>query len=383
MMEWGKIHFTIHDDEKFKQLSDAAQMLFIYFFSNNETAHTGVAWLPASYIAEDRNRETNDIIVALNELAESEMIEIDGDWIRVVKYLKWQPPMNPKHRKHVIEKAGKIAHRKYRQMVLEELHNGISHTVRDTIPDTVSDTVSEKSKIPYADRMPSNLSPLVSSFSLSSSNNKEEPSKKTRAKEKKISKKSYKPPKYNNDIWKLCSYIRWSYRKAGLKDITGKGSSQASTVSQFAKQQFEFNEWPTSEENTMIYIGLLYEAFMNYEGDEKDKKTGKDWIKDSNYDFSGFVSRLEKWAEKITKVTDSTGRRIYVPLKVPEDVLKFDTYGSGCDHSTARVDAFIKRNKKHAKQIREFESMARDGIKYDEYMKQQADYGKAVTDNEG
>ena len=387
--------FEIHTDRDLRNLGcSCAEIDFYCYLIRHEKSHAcGVFYIPLRTMAREREASEENISTLLSTLQEKQRLYYDRN-----EEVIWIPQMAPWQ----IKAGGKRSNlylgiRKYLSSIysvvvpafwekwsedFSELTNEIErlHEATDNNGNNAFN-VNGNDKINVSDNV------LCSLFSVncSSLNKKtfllqEEPSKKTRAKQRKTSNEE---DDYIDNIWKLCSQVRHSYRESGLAPITGKGRAHVGTISKFAKQQFELNEWPVSTENTLAYIGLLYEAFMNYDGEERDKKTGEDWIKDKKYPFGSFVQGLEKWAEKAAKVTDSTGRKVYVPLKVPEDVLRFDTCGSGCDHSTARVEAFIKRNKKHAKQIREFKAMAKDGVKYDEYMKQQAGDGEEKAINDG
>ena len=379
------------NDPVVRKLSPNAKLLFLYLFTCEQSHYCGIYVFERAFVPLYTGMTEKETTKAFNELLRENRItwDIDNGVIFVHHMLTHQFPGG--------RPDGVLKHltNHFKSLHNTPLINNLLQTILEQLPVTYN-VIAEQLKQEWMERIPEPLkngsgtvperlsnrsSPSPSSSSSLSSLSKEErTSKQDRAKNQ--TEIRLKDEEEANKVIKACSEIRFSYRGASIPPATKKMKAQAVEVMSFAREQFRLKEWPDSDENVYAYIGLLYEAFMNYDSSLSNGNS-EDFIIKSDYHFSGFHYRLAKWAEKIDKVTDSTGRKVYIPLKVPEDVLKFDTCGSGCDHSTARVEAFIKRNKNHAKQIREFKAMAKDGLKYDEYMKEKTGDGEEKADNDG
>ncbi len=134
------------DDDKFWLMSDGAQATFFYLLTatRRHMNGIGIGRLPAEYIGADRHRTVRQVEVALNELVKNGMIERENEWIRMVHFIRHQPPSNPNHRTKMLRIAGALPNR-WKRVLEEELKGYVFYS--DRVSDRVCHTRSKKSPV--------------------------------------------------------------------------------------------------------------------------------------------------------------------------------------------------------------------------------------------
>jgi len=378
--------FEIYTDRDLKArgCSCAEIDLYCYLIRHEKSHMSGVFFLPTRTMARERDTSEKNILTLLSSLQQKERLYYDQD-----EEVVWIPQMAPWQ----IKSGGKRINRYitirrhlascYSVIVsafwerwgddfakltneIKRLHDVAENNGHDENNVTGNITGNVNGNV--------HCSLFSSLSSLSSLNRKEKPSKKTRAKKKNQIEFELKDEneieKKIDQILTICSDVRFSYLESTIPPATKKIRGNAGEIYEFAQDQFRHNKWPNDKQKILAYIGLLYEAFMNYNGEERGAD-GKDFIYDSNYHFSGFHSRLTRWAEKVAQLRDRKNRPIYVIINEPVDLLKFASDGTNCGDGMARVDAFKRRNRDKAEEVEKFRRLSWDGVTYDEYKKRE------------
>jgi hypothetical protein len=103
MREYGKIHTAMWASPTFKALSDNGRMLAIYLLTCQHQTIAGVFRCPDGYAAEDLDWSPERVRKGFEELFRCGFATRceRTKWVKVHKFLDWNPPENPNQRKAV------------------------------------------------------------------------------------------------------------------------------------------------------------------------------------------------------------------------------------------------------------------------------------------
>lgn len=103
MRDYGKVHTAIWASPTFKALSDDGRMLAMYLLTCSHQTIAGVCRLPDGYVSEDLDWAPARVRKGFDELFRNGFATRceATKWVRVHKFLEWNPPENPNQRKAV------------------------------------------------------------------------------------------------------------------------------------------------------------------------------------------------------------------------------------------------------------------------------------------
>lgn len=107
----------------FRSMSDDARYCYLYFLTSEHNNSAGAYRLPPAYAAHDLNWDVERYVHSRTELSNSGMIILDedSDELFILKWLKHNKPMNPKHRIGTVSILEKLESNTVYEVAMAEL----------------------------------------------------------------------------------------------------------------------------------------------------------------------------------------------------------------------------------------------------------------------
>lgn len=105
MRSFHKFPPEIWRDPRFRKLKREAQLIYLYVLSGPHQMSSGLAYLPASYIASDLSFDEDAVELIINELLEQGLVAVNSTH-NLVYTMGWfgsNGPQNEKHHKGILK----------------------------------------------------------------------------------------------------------------------------------------------------------------------------------------------------------------------------------------------------------------------------------------
>ena len=135
MAKFRKIYTTIWNDEKFSNLSDEAQLIFLFLLTHPNTTWLGFLRTNIAAIAGEKEWDYEKTVSAFDELAKVKMVLVDcrKPLIFLPNWLKYNPPQNPNMAKSYYDCLYQIPECDLKQKLLETCRENLSKCSKSII----------------------------------------------------------------------------------------------------------------------------------------------------------------------------------------------------------------------------------------------------------
>ena len=123
MRDFSKVSPLLYRSHRYRSLGDDAKLLFHYLLTSEHQNSAGAYRLPTGYALVDMDWDAERYEPAMQELVQVDMIARDmaTDEVRICRWFKHNPPMNPSHRKGIASLLTKLESNELREQAIAEL----------------------------------------------------------------------------------------------------------------------------------------------------------------------------------------------------------------------------------------------------------------------